>query len=194
MKTLKRSTLSSPPSLKAPSCGTFVRLLIALLGILAAGHTSAEVLWHEGFETDQALDDWFASNGVWEIGPPSSGPGEAHSGVKVAATILAGDYPEGVESLLEGPSILVPSAEQQPRLRWRQWFSFNSGDYGAVRIRVTGDPWSGDLMQVTSTGHGVWSQAGLDLRPYAGERVQIGFFFHSQNVRHDCCESRPRSE
>ena len=45
--------------------------------------------------------DWYADNGVWQIGVPSSGG--AISGTSVAATAMAGEYPEQTDSRLVSP-------------------------------------------------------------------------------------------
>ncbi|MFO1501925.1 MAG: hypothetical protein U1G07_26710 [Verrucomicrobiota bacterium] len=137
----------------------------------------------EGFEA--STDDWFADNGTWEFGVPTSGPGTAHGGTQCVATVLAGDYRENTTSRLQGPRFLVPEASANPHLRFWHWFSFNCGDYGEVQIKVG----NGDWQSLTNapaifTGYsgGVWSNASLDLNLYAGKRVQLGFYFSSTSV------------
>src|SRR6266536_1119169 len=84
--------------------------LFALL--LACSNVRAQTthFFYEGFETAQAPDDWTISSGTWEIGLPTSGPGSAHEGTNVAATVLAGEYATGVDSRLVSRAFVVPPA------------------------------------------------------------------------------------
>ena len=140
----------------------------------------------ESFEA--GWGDWVATGGAWEIGE-----GPAHHGRQVAGTVLAGNYTDGIgavngtSSRLISPAFIVPAADQHPRLRFWHTFAFNSGDYGELQISAEGGAWE-TLQTSSSTAHGVWSRAGSDLEPCAGKAVRLGFFFHSENIRHDCCE------
>ena len=138
---------------------------------------------------EYGLVDWTVDGGTWEVGAPTSGPNAAHSGAKCAATVLGGNYSEpngntgrSLNTRLMSPLFIVPDAAQNPRLRFWQWYSFNVGpDYGEVQIKVGAGAWqplSGDYMQ---TGGNVWTRASLDLSAYAGQTVQVGFFFHAQD-------------
>jgi hypothetical protein len=95
----------------------------------------------EGFEG--GWGDWYADNGVWEIGRPTSGPGGAHGGTQVAATTLAGNYSDYSQpSRLISPSFVVPSAGELPRLRFWHWFKTpHEVDFGKVQIRRPGGGW-----------------------------------------------------
>src|SRR5688572_19754329 len=103
--------------------------------------------FYEGFELPQALDDWIVDNGTWEIGVPAFGPPlnplnrRAFAGTNVAATVLAGNYPDDTSSRLISPAFVVPPANHNPRLRLWHWFSFHCGDYGYVQIKVGAGPW-----------------------------------------------------
>jgi len=132
----------------------------------------------EDFE--DGLGDWFADNGIWEVGVPTSGPEEAYSGVQLAATVLAGNYPQ-TDSRLVSPSINVPAIEagDQIRLRFWHWFSFGPGDWGEVHIREQTAP--GEWTEWTSLedyrgSSGVFTHALVDLSAHAGRKVQIGFW------------------
>src|ERR1043166_3055430 len=69
--------------------------------------------FYDGFETAQALDDWTISSGTWEIGVPTFGPlsnsvgQRAFAGTRCAATVLGGNYSEGVSSSLESKTFVV---------------------------------------------------------------------------------------
>lgn len=123
--------------------------------------------------------DWWADNGTWQIGPPTTGPGSAHSGLECAATVLDGNYANGVRSHLVSPEFVVPPASENPRLRFWHWFSFASGDYGEVHIRVDGGNWEAISERYSHTGSGTWTRPFVDLTPYAGATVEVGFYIYS---------------
>src|SRR6185295_7717466 len=64
---------------------------------------------HEGFE--QGWDGWYSEFGIWEVGPPTSGPPgrQAFAGVNCLATRLGGNYPYAVDSRVVSPVIDLPS-------------------------------------------------------------------------------------
>ena len=70
----------------------------------------------EGFES--GWDGWYPESGVWEVGIPTSGPGSGHSGSNVLATVLGGNYPRYADSRAISPVFMVPSLDQNPRLRF----------------------------------------------------------------------------
>ena len=92
----------------------------------------------EGFE--YGLGDWQPSNGIWEVGVPTSGPtpdalgNRAHEGVAVLATVLNGNYPDNQKSRISSIAIVVPTAGENPRLRFWHWWSFASNDWGQVQV------------------------------------------------------------
>ena len=85
----------------------------------------------ESFEFDPKMSDWSVDFGTWEIGRPTSGPGKAHTGTNCAATVLAGNYGNYVNSRLISPPFAVPT--NSPALRFWQWYSFSSA-LGFVEI------------------------------------------------------------
>ena len=140
----------------------------------------------EDFEND--LGDWYVNRGTWQVGAPTSGPQEAFTGDKVAATVLDGNYAEWVSSRLASPKFVVPDSNESPRFRFWHWYSISGSDYGNVQIRVYEDS-DGDLVagaweaistNYTSTSSGVWTRPSIDLSAYAGKTVQIGFYFYSR--------------
>ncbi len=72
----------------------FIRgvVILCFLVLLLVSPARAETVYFSD-DFENGTSTWTISNGVWEIGVPMSGPGAAHSGQKVAATVLAGDYP-----------------------------------------------------------------------------------------------------
>ena len=119
--------------------------------------------------------------GIWEIGVPTSGPGAAHSGTNCAATVLAGNYPEDRTARLVSPAFAVPAADQLPRLRFWHWWSIGAHDWAQVQIKVGTNVWQGLSESITTDSSSRWSRAWLDLTRYAGQTVQLGFYFESHN-------------
>jgi bacillopeptidase F len=97
---------------------SFILVCLAFLAINVFSQSN----WNETFETSTA-QDWVISNGTWEIGTPSSGPGGAYQGLKCAATVLNGNYSDNVDSRLISPVFTVPAAGENPRLRFWHWFN-----------------------------------------------------------------------
>ena len=134
----------------------------------------------EDFET--GFDDWSADEGSWEVGVPSSGPASAHGGQNCAGTNLEGNYQEPSEGRLVSPPFVVPAASENPRFRFYSWFSFSSGDYGEVQIKVGTADWTTISTTYNNLGSNAWSYGSIDLSQYAGSTVQIGFYFYSVQV------------
>ena len=135
----------------------------------------------ESWET--LLGDWYVSSGTWEVGVPTSGPNDAYTGIKCAATRLNGNYSDDAdESKLVSPWIILPSISENPRLRFWHWFSFSSGDYGRSQIRTKNNMTWVDLPEQyhNENSSSVWSNTEVDLTSYGDSIVQIAFFFHSQ--------------
>ena len=154
-------------------------LIVSIVSVFLIPFTGycADVLWSENFESPSAFDDWSVDNGVWEVGVPTSGPSGAHEGTNCAATVLDGDYSRNVGTTrLISPMFTVPAAEENPRLRFWHWYSFDADDSAKVYIRASGGDWeqvSGLLYSRTSSG--IWSRASEDLSAWAGQDVQIAF-------------------
>lgn len=133
----------------------------------------------ENFES--GIGNWYADNGVWEVGIPTAGPESCYSGQQCAGTILEGDYPGHTDSRLISPSILLPeiSGAEEIHLRFWHWFSYSSYDSGQVQISVYDDSsgWSDfepigtQIAQVSLN----WTLKSVDLTPYALQRVRIAF-------------------
>lgn len=171
----------------------FRNLLVCLCPalLLATGRVRAEtVVWSDNFDTN-AASRW-SSTGVWKIGSPTAGPAvnaagyRTHSGANCASTQGYG-YSKDARLVCTryngGTSLLVPSADQFPRLRFWQWFNFNNA-LGYVEISTdAGTNWiqlSPTYLNLKSSG--VWSRPSFDLSGYAGQRVRIAFHFTS-----GCC-------
>jgi hypothetical protein len=130
----------------------------------------------ETFES--GLGNWTIDHGVWELGKPVIGPATAFSGVNCVGTVLDGNYRPGADSRLISPEFLVPPAADNPRLRFWHWFGIWPGDPARVEISVAGGAWQ-PLSRVFEYNGGVWTRPLLDLRPFAGQSVQVAFHFQS---------------
>jgi len=143
---------------------------------------SADTLWSENWEGNWS-DDWHADAGTWNAGTPTSGPNSAHQGQNSAATVLDGNYAEPVDSrLIRHISFTVPSASQNPRLRFWHWYKFSTYDYGQVQIKVGNGSWEAISTNYTNTGSAVWTYPSIDLSAYADSTIQIAFYFHSHRT------------
>src|SRR5207249_1680771 len=127
--------------------------------------------------------DWSAEGGVWQIGKPTfaDGPSAAHSGNNCAGTILAGAYPaQPLDARLVSPEFIVPAATQNPRFKYWYWYdTIYISHYGQLQIRTVGGAWQDVAGERVFLKGGSWSQRVLDLRPYAGQTMQIRFDFVS---------------
>jgi len=182
-----RTANTNLAALKWRSSGNAALTVWSLCFLVAFGLTCAVAqttnVYHSGFETELDLDDW-GFDGPWEIGVPTSGPNAAYNGTRVAGTVLAGNYADDTSGRLVSPPIAVPSVDDNPRLRWAQWYQFNSHDSGRLQIRVGHGEWT-DLPGhpvLTGSGSGVWSEARVDLSPYAGQSLRIGFLLSSSSA------------
>jgi len=141
------------------------------------------LLWRnsESFEATDFWDHWSSDNGTWEVGVPTYGPTNAVQGVKVAGTILAGDYCDayfGRDSRLVSPLVWLP-ASGTPTLGFQHWHNFNLDDYGALEVRPAGGAWE-ELQRFTGTSNAKWYSGTQVLTNYLGREIQLGFRFHSQ--------------
>jgi bacillopeptidase F (M6 metalloprotease family) len=170
----------------------FKKILACLCAglLLAAGRGGAQTaFWSDNFETN-AGSRW-TTNGVWQVGSPTSGPGSAHAGAKCGGTGLTASAPANANArfictnYFGATNLTVPAASFSPRLRFWQWFNFvNAAGY--VELRAAGSTnWQAisatnlSFAGTANTGSGVWSEPSLDLSAFAGARVQIAFHFIS---------------
>jgi hypothetical protein len=138
----------------------------------------------------------------WQWGVPTSGPGSAHSGTKVWATKLAGDYSSSSDSRLQSDGIDLYSVSQATLTFW-SWYAFEGTstlyDGGNVKISLNASDWSiitpvdGYDGTISSSNSGIpneqgfatpsngnfWHQETFDLTPYAGNKIFLRFHFGS---------------
>ena len=139
----------------------------------------AETTWSENFEG--GWGSWTADFGVWEVGPPTSGPGAAHGGSALLATNLSGGSGDFKRTRAAGPAFTVPEAGHNPRLRLWHWFQFSSYSFGEVQVRPDGGEWKAVSTKYYGNSNGAWTRASYDLADYAGQTVQIGFYLSTES-------------
>jgi hypothetical protein len=179
---------TKPTTAHAAFFAMTVFVVMAFLPTASFGQAET-VLWSENWEGNW-IQDWHVDAGTWEVGAPSSGPGDAYDSLMCAATILAGNYPDGVNTrLVRHTTFVVPPASENPRLRIWHWYSFFCNDYGEVQIRtVSGGDWttiSETYAWPSSCGN--WSRVFVDLSAWADSTVQVAFHFYSENVYSSWC-------
>ena len=174
--------VEQPPEKSSFDQGLSVASWTSLGGVSQAAQT--QTLFREDFEG--GVGEWVIGGGTWEVGVPTSGPGAAYGGQRVAATNLSGDYPNDANISLISPSISLPASAASLRLSFRSWF-ITEENYDYVYVRITtdnGDNW-------TSLGRGggdarEWSLENFDLTTYAGNTVRIAFQLTSDgSVTHE---------
>jgi len=139
-----------------------------------------QVLFADDFEANTA--NWSFQGSLWQIGRPTSGPGAANSGVRCAATNLAGNYPDNAAGGLLSRNIALP-ALPHPRstivLKFWTWYETESGyDKGVVRISTNnGQTWIS--LRVFEGSRQAWGPSVIDLSAYAGRNVRLNFYFTS---------------
>ena len=133
----------------------------------------------ETFES--GINGWHDTQGVWQIGSPTAGPGNCHSGTMCAGTVLNGNYHPDRDSFLVSPPVSLPDIEagQEISLIFWHWFSYESRDRGEVYVREWNDSrqYWGSWYKVSSfdDDSGTWTRAVLDITKYAQSKIQIGF-------------------
>ncbi len=164
------------------SCRSRILILSLILVIYFSSYSLSQTLWNEDWEGNWTIG-WHVDNGTWEVGTPTSGPDSAFDGQNCAATVLNGEYSEPVDTrLIRHTSFIVPQSTDNPRLRFWYWFSFGDGDWGEVQIKTNGGGWEAVSSLMENYGSNAWSYGLVDLSDFAGDTVQIGFYFHSEPI------------
>ncbi len=119
-----------------------------------------------------------AVGSLWEWGIPTSGPGAAHSGQRVWATNLAGNYPNYVNSSLVSPGIELPGSGS-PAFEFESWFqSENCCDFGRVEISANGgSTWL--TLETLRGSLGGYNLKRYDLSAHVGKAILFRFRFTS---------------
>lgn len=168
-----------------------ILMILVVPLIVVSAVNAADVIFTEDFES--AWGDWYADNGVWEIGMPTSGPGSGHLSDNCAATILSGNYPVNTDSRLiynlphlDGICLPTITDDEEIILRFWHWYSYGD-DAGYVQISVKDEltgAWSAfaNIPAVTPTIYSsIWTLKGIDITQYSGKCVKIAFYHTADN-------------
>jgi hypothetical protein len=126
--------------------------------------------------------DWSADRGVWQVGRPTSGPGDCYEGDSCAGTVLDGNYHAHTDSRLISATVdLSKISISIVYMQFWEWFSFSSYDQGNVQISVwdsEGGEWSSwESLSAQSSGvSNAWTLKYVDLSNYSDKRFRIGFY------------------
>jgi hypothetical protein len=154
------------------------------------------------FEADAGGFTQTGSYSLWAWGHPTSGPYSGHSGKKLWATVLGGNYVNYANERLDSPWITVPSTSAA-RLSFWHWFSTESyGDGGNIKWSSDGtnwfilgsylNPYNEDAMSTGNYGcpgqpgfssySGGWKHVVMDLSAIASQTFKIRFHFGSDST------------
>jgi len=148
------------------------------------------LLFNNPEDFENGTGDMRVTRGAWNIGVPTSGPGEAHSGEFCAATDVSGGYCNLADSRLIMPPVELSATplDGEIWLRYWQWFETyegDAGDGGKVQISADGGAWEDLPLTWAQYGSDVWSQNLCNLSGYSGQTVRIAFLFQSNSIYTD---------
>ena len=140
----------------------------------------------------------------WQWGITNTGPASAHSGTKLWATNLTGNYHNQMESMLETPEISLAGKDSAKLTFWHWYHNEYSAatfwDGGNIKISIDGEKFQ--LTQPVEGYDGIidnsnpfladqpcfggpittgnfWHKGSLDLSAYANHSVKVRFHFAS---------------
>jgi hypothetical protein len=135
--------------------------------------------YYQDFETSNG--GFTLSGSSWSYGAPISGPGAAHSGVKVWATNLTGTYPNYYNGSITSPNINLSSlAGKSILIHWWQWLDTESC-CDSIYVYASKDGGSNYTQIYTQTGYDWnWKRQQIILdSSYAVSNFRIRFAFIS---------------
>jgi bacillopeptidase F (M6 metalloprotease family) len=153
--------------------------LFAIL-LFVSKPASSQTLFSEDWES--GIGTWYADNGLWEVGVPTVGPSNTHSGQNCVGTVLNGNYPYSANTRLISPSIVLPSIfnDESIQLKFWQWLSTeNENDQGVLQISVNSGAWKTISKPDFDGEDTTWTQYIADLTLYAGSTIRLGYYFTS---------------
>ncbi|MEM2583877.1 MAG: choice-of-anchor J domain-containing protein, partial [Candidatus Thermoplasmatota archaeon] len=160
------------------------------------------IIYYEDFE---ASNGGFVGDGSWQWGIPTSGPNASHSGTKLWATNLAGNYPNYANDRLTSPAIALPAGHNYYLAFWH-WYNIEAGysiyDGGNVKISTDGSTWQilGSYLNpypyasAYSGNAGIpgepcfsgasngWVFTVMNLSAYAGQTIYLRWHFGSDSI------------
>jgi hypothetical protein len=154
-------------------------------------------VYAENFEANNGGYLANPSTGAWAWGVPTSGPGNAHSGLQLWATVLNGDYANNANWKLTSISFIA--CTNNPMLKFWHWYNMESGwDGGNVKISTdNGTSWTvispvggyPERAPIDNVGiprescyagvHATWAEAVFNLPVISGQTFLIRWHFGS---------------
>jgi len=154
--------------------------------------------WVEDFESTNGNFVPAPVTGAWEWGVPTSGPGAAHSGTQLWATILAGEYTNTANWTLTSQDY-YEATQDNPLISFYHWYDIESyWDGGNVKYSTdNGATWlllypaggyddvastanSGIPAESCFTGHpAVWEAEEIIIPVTSGQNFKLRFHFGS---------------
>jgi len=120
--------------------------------------------WVQNFEGDPGGFDASTQPNGWEWGSPASGPLSAHSGSKVWATNLSGDYDNSASWVLDSP--VYVAQQNNPVLSFWHWYDMEvNRDGGNVKISSDGVNWTLVFPVGGYPGIATWDNVGIHDEP-----------------------------
>lgn len=125
----------------------------------------------------------FQGDDIWEWGVPTSGPEKAHSGEKVMATKLDGNYEEGSEGMLILPLIDLRDEKESTVLSFEHWYKLGNwmmAQFDTAEVYVgtkseTEQEFEFELVKLFDYSQREWKTEHVDLTPYLGEQIYVIF-------------------
>ena len=140
------------------------------------------------FDSTLSSAEWYADNGIWELGNPSPESGFAASDTTIiAGTVLNGTYPNEAESRLISPPIQI--SDTSFSIDMTHTFSFSENDRGYVQIKIEDGEWINIADPFTRSsgtdtefriGDVATISADSSLGDLTGREVRLGFLLVSQ--------------
>jgi hypothetical protein len=169
-----------------------------------SGYHSFEIVDYYSWDFEAGDGGFSATGPDWEWGDPTSGPMDAHSGVNVWATKIAGDYSASSNSKLDLPAVVVPSSHAAAILKFWQWYRTETGPYDGGNVKLStngGATWTiltpdigyngvanpgnagipGEPCFTGATVGQVWHEVAFNLTPYMGQTVWIRLHWGSDS-------------
>ncbi len=158
------------------------------------------LVYGEDFETNNGGFTADPPVAAWEWGVPTSGPNAAHSGTKLWATVLAGNYINSANWKLTSREYIANS--DNPILKFWHWYSFEgtSSRYDGGNVKISNEPtgpWTlinpvggydgiayttnvaiaGESCYAGPTVGQVWTEEQFNLSVVSGQRFYIRWHF-----------------
>ncbi|NCA79362.1 MAG: T9SS type A sorting domain-containing protein [Sphingobacteriia bacterium] len=154
--------------------------LVFTLLVCSSFAQTKETIFFEDFES--GWGNWWADNGVWDVGVPTVGPDPTHSPSSCAGTNLEGNYPSNANTRLISPVISLPGLNEDEKLQLKFWHWFyiqNADDQGVIQISVNSGTWQTiSTTEIDGTSK-LWTQYVADLSSYADSTIRFSFYFTS---------------